>query len=202
MANKTGQTKRLLKLLNSNDCCIECPAISQDPDNILECREDGLYATALTEVPEPVLENPFTNLRYQEASLYINRFFKHKGNTITHQVAWPTLIGDGVSFTIASIDLFADGGMYFGPAAGDYTITWPTAANIKLWMQIATQGAWWDWVVVNDGTDTVTFVLNTGLTISSALTGGDDLVVAAGTTAVFRFVARTGGNSYTVARIA
>jgi hypothetical protein len=28
------------------ECCIVCPPLSQDAENILECREDGLYATA------------------------------------------------------------------------------------------------------------------------------------------------------------
>lgn len=202
MASKTGQTKKLLKLLNSDDCCLDvCPKISEDSGNVIECRADGLYVPEVI-VPEPTPENPFTLLQYKESSTYINRFFKQNGTTITHNAAWPTLNGSGVTFTIGSIDLFADGGMYFQPAAGNYDIQWPTAANIKTWMQVAAGGAWWDWVVVNDGGGTVTFTTNTGITVSSAITGGNNLVVTTGKTAVFRFIAQTGGNSYTVARIA
>jgi len=53
MANKTGQTKRLLKVLNANDCCPTCPPLSQDAGNAAECRDDGLYVPT-TDVPDTV----------------------------------------------------------------------------------------------------------------------------------------------------
>lgn len=42
---KTGQTKKLLKLLNANPCC-DCPPISDEEGNIIQCNEDGLFASA------------------------------------------------------------------------------------------------------------------------------------------------------------
>lgn len=42
--NKKNQTKRLLQLLSKNPCCDPvCPSISQDVDNAIECRDDGIY---------------------------------------------------------------------------------------------------------------------------------------------------------------
>lgn len=48
MASKTGQTKKLLKLLNANSCCDvnDCPPISTDENNGLECRGNGLYVSS------------------------------------------------------------------------------------------------------------------------------------------------------------
>lgn len=40
---KTGQTKKLLKLLNADDCCTTCPPLSDDAGNVAECRDNGLY---------------------------------------------------------------------------------------------------------------------------------------------------------------
>lgn len=48
MTSKTGQTKKLLKLLNANSCCDvnDCPPISTDENNGLECRSNGLYVSS------------------------------------------------------------------------------------------------------------------------------------------------------------
>lgn len=51
---KTGHTKKLLKLLNKDECCVDCPPISEDEGNIIECRAGKLFAQA------PDGETPFS----------------------------------------------------------------------------------------------------------------------------------------------
>lgn len=46
MGKKTGQTKRLINLLTSDECCVDCPPISEDEGNIIECRAGKLFAEA------------------------------------------------------------------------------------------------------------------------------------------------------------
>lgn len=71
--NKTGQTKRLLKLLGKNDCCNECPKLSEVEGNILECLEDGLYAN-VEEMVDTVSRFGFSGEDDQAAE---NRLFNH-----------------------------------------------------------------------------------------------------------------------------
>lgn len=40
---KTGHTKKLLRILNENKCCTNCPPLSTDNGNSIECRSNGLY---------------------------------------------------------------------------------------------------------------------------------------------------------------
>lgn len=181
-------------------CCdtgVPCPDISAQEDNIIQCLEGGIYAAPAAD-PEP--ENPFQNLQYRNALIYTNRYFSANGITVVKPSNWPVLTGDGISFTMELAE-FAGGGVIVQPTAGSYSLTVPTAANIKSYMGLATAGSYFDFTIANSGTNSITLVMNTGVTTGSAITGGTNLVVTTGQVGVFRFVALDGANAYKVGRI-
>lgn len=189
-----------LQVPYANSCCtnaVPCPPISAAPDNTAQCLDDGIYVPP---APEAVNENPFTNLFYTNASLYSQRFFTANGITVIEPSNWTTGGGSGISFTMGLTD-FAGGGFLFAPSAGTYTIQFPTGTDIASYMGITAPGAFFEWTVVNGGTNTVTFTVNTDVVAASVVTGGTTLTVASGRAATFKFYAIT-ATSFQVSRVA
>src|SRR5687767_2486445 len=105
---------------------------------------------------------------------------------IIYATPWVGLVSGG-PVTLNASELLV-GGLIAHFSSGANVVTWPDVIDIQSEFGSSISGLAFDYFVTNNSLQPLEFVLGAGMTATSAIAGGDNLIIPAQSVGSFRFI--------------